>query len=218
MGMCGPIAFMLPLDRESSLKSTGQLSLYHLGRLTAYGMIGLAFGFLGRGLALFGFQQKLSLGIGLLMILLVLVPGRRLQGRRLFTPLHLALGKLRSSLGSTLKKRTPDAFLTIGLLNGFLPCGMVYMALLGALAMAAPLQGGLYMLLFGLGTVPMMSLVALSKGLIRPSLARGFKKLIPIFVVLIGILFILRGLGLGIPYVSPEAVQPHTVDTGMECP
>src|SRR5690606_136871 len=181
-------------------------------------MIGLAFGFLGRGLALFGFQQKLSLGIGLLMILLVLVPGRRLQGRRLFTPLHLAMGKLRSSLGSTLKKRTPDAFLTIGLLNGFLPCGMVYMALLGALAMAAPLQGGLYMLLFGLGTVPMMSLVALSKGLIRPSLARGFKKLIPIFVVLIGILFILRGLGLGIPYVSPEAVQPHTVDTRMECP
>jgi len=216
--MCGPIAFMLPLDRNSRLKGSAQLSLYHLGRLTAYGTIGLAFGFLGRGLALFGLQQKLSLGIGLLMVLLVLVPGRPRQGRRLFNPLHLALGKLRSALGDTLKKRTPDAFLTLGLLNGFLPCGMVYMALLGALAMAEPLQGGLYMLLFGMGTVPMMSLVAFSKGLLKPALARGFKKLIPIFVVLIGILFILRGLGLGIPYVSPAAIQPHTVGANIECP
>lgn len=218
LGMCGPIAFMLPLDRENRLRGWAQLSLYHLGRLTAYGTIGLAFGFLGRGLALFGFQQKLSLGIGLLMVLLVLVPGATFQGSRFMAPLHRGLGKLRSALGDTLGKRSPDAFLTLGLLNGFLPCGLVYMALLGALAMAAPLQGGFYMLLFGLGTVPMMSLVAFSKGLLKPSLARGFKKLIPIFVVLIGVLFILRGLGLGIPYVSPAAVQPHTVEAKIECP
>src|SRR5690606_14751460 len=159
LGMCGPIAFMLPLDREHVLKKSAQLSLYHLGRLIAYGCIGLAFGFLGKGLALFGFQQKLSIGIGILMILLVLFPGTLVQERRLLRPLHRVLGKLRTALGETLGKRTPDAFLALGFLNGFLPCGLVYMALLGALALAAPVQGGLYMMLFGLGTVPMMSTV-----------------------------------------------------------
>jgi sulfite exporter TauE/SafE len=91
------------------------------------------------------------------------------------------------------------------------------MALLGALALAGPVQGGLYMLLFGLGTVPMMSLVAFSKGMIKPTVVQGFKKLIPIFVVLIGLLFILRGLGLGIPYVSPQEVRPEMVTTQVEC-
>ncbi len=217
LGMCGPIAFMLPLDRENVLKKSAQLSIYHLGRLLAYGSIGLAFGFLGKGLALFGFQQKLSIGIGILMILLVLFPGKLFQERRLLRPLHRILGRLRSALGETLGKKTPDAFLTLGFLNGFLPCGLVYMALLGALALAGPVQGGLYMLLFGLGTVPMMSLVAFSKGMIKPTVVQGFKKLIPIFVVLIGLLFILRGLGLGIPYVSPQEVRPEMVTTQVEC-
>lgn len=218
LGMCGPIAFMLPLDRENVVKKSAQLSIYHIGRLIAYGCIGLAFGFVGQGLALFGFQQKLSIGIGILMILLVLFPGKWFQGQRLLRPLHRVLAKLRSALGETLGKRTPDAFLTLGFLNGFLPCGLVYMALLGALALAAPVQGGLYMMLFGLGTVPMMSLVAFSKGLLKPSIAQGFKKLIPIFVVLIGLLFILRGLGLGIPYVSPTGAHTETVTTDLECP
>lgn len=217
LGMCGPIAFMLPLDREHAVRKSAQLSLYHIGRLFAYGSIGLAFGFLGKGLSLFGFQQKLSIGMGVLMILIVLLPSKIFQGQRMLRPLQLALGKLRSSMGNTLKKRSPDAFLTLGLLNGFLPCGLVYMALLGALAMAAPLQGGLYMLLFGLGTVPMMSLVAFSKGMLQAKLAQRFKKLIPAFVVLVGLLFILRGLGLGIPYVSPKEVQPQTTAT-LECP
>lgn len=217
LGMCGPIAFMLPLERGNGIKRSLQLSLYHLGRLIAYGTIGLAFGLLGRGVSLFGFQQKLSMGIGILMIVLVLLPGRFLAGPRLFAPIHRLLGKLRALLGDTLKKRTPDAFLTIGLLNGLLPCGMVYMALLGALAMAGPIQGAGYMLLFGLGTVPMMSLVAISKGMIKAPWTVKIKKMIPIFVVLIGILFILRGMGLGIPYVSPKAVQPHTVGSNMEC-
>ena len=218
LGMCGPIAFMLPLDRENVLKKSAQLSLYHLGRLVAYGCIGLAFGFLGKGLALFGFQQKLSIGIGILMILLVLFPGTLVQERRLLRPLHRVLGKLRTALGETLGKRTPDAFLTLGFLNGFLPCGLVYMALLGALALAVPVQGGLYMMLFGLGTVPMMSTVAFSKGMLKASVIQGFKKMIPIFVVLIGVLFILRGMGLGIPYVSPKGMQPDRVTTEVECP
>lgn len=217
LGMCGPIAFMLPLDRANTLKKTSQLSIYHVGRLLAYGTIGLIFGFLGKGLSLFGIQQKLSIGIGILMIALVLVPGKYFNGHRMLGPVYSLLGKVKSKLGAELKKKTPDAFLTIGFLNGFLPCGLVYMALLGAIALGNPVQGGLYMMLFGLGTVPLMSLVAFSKGIFSNSIRNKVQRLIPVFVVIIGVLFIIRGLGLGIPYVSPKPAPTHSVTATIEC-
>lgn len=217
LGMCGPIAFMLPLDQSNMTKKTMQLSIYHFGRLLAYGIIGMLFGFLGKGLALFGIQQKLSIGIGVIMILLVLIPAKYLNGHKFLTPVYSLLGKVKSKLGGELKKKTPDAFLTIGFLNGFLPCGLVYMALLGAIAMGTPLKGGLYMMLFGLGTVPLMSLVVYSKGILGNSMKNKFRKLIPVFVVIIGVLFIVRGLGLGIPYVSPKPMATDSVTATIEC-
>lgn len=217
LGMCGPIAFMLPLDHSNTMKKTTQISIYHLGRLLAYGIIGVLFGLLGKGLALFGIQQKLSIGIGLLMIVLVLVPAKYLNGHKLLTPIYSIIGKVKSKLGAELKKKTPDTFLTIGFLNGFLPCGLVYMALLGAVAMGNAMEGGLYMMIFGLGTVPLMSVVVYAKGMIRGAIKAKIQKLIPVFVVIIGILFIIRGLGLGIPYVSPKAAPADAVTATIEC-
>ncbi|MBW8242017.1 sulfite exporter TauE/SafE family protein [Muricauda oceani] len=217
LGMCGPIAFMLPLDQRNNVKKTAQLSIYHFGRLLAYGIIGVLFGLLGKGLSLFGIQQKLSIGIGVLMIILVLMPGKYLNGHKLLSPVYSIIGKVKSKLGSELKKKTPDTFLTIGFLNGFLPCGLVYMALLGAIAMGNPLEGGFYMMIFGLGTVPLMSLVVYSKGMFSTSIKSKIQKLIPVFVVMIGILFIIRGLGLGIPYVSPKPAPTNSVTATIEC-
>ncbi|NDV15699.1 sulfite exporter TauE/SafE family protein [Muricauda sp. TY007] len=217
LGMCGPIAFMLPLDQSSNVKKTAQLSIYHFGRLLAYGIIGVLFGLLGKGLSLFGIQQKLSIGIGVLMIVLVLIPGKYLNGHKILSPIYSLIGKVKSKLGAELKKKTPDTFLTIGFLNGFLPCGLVYMALLGALAMGSAMEGGLYMMIFGLGTVPLMSLVVYSKGMFSTSIKSKIQKLIPVFVVIIGILFIVRGLGLGIPYVSPKVAPADSVSATIEC-
>lgn len=217
LGMCGPIAFMLPLDQTNQVKKTAQLSIYHFGRLLAYGVIGVLFGLLGKGLSLFGIQQKLSIGIGALMIVLVLVPTKYLNGHKLLTPIYSIIGKVKSKLGAELKKKTPDTFLTIGFLNGFLPCGLVYMALLGAIAMGSPVEGGLYMMIFGLGTVPLMSLVVYSRGMFNTSIKSKIQKLIPVFVVIIGVLFIVRGLGLGIPYVSPKQAPADAVSSTIEC-
>ena len=147
LGMCGPIAFMLPLDKRSNSKKIFQLSLYHLGRIFSYTLMGLAFGLVGKGLQLFGFQQKLSIVIGVVMILLVLVPSRYISKFSIAKPIYGIIGKVKARLGNELKKRTPDTFLTIGVLNGFLPCGLVYMALLGAIAMGNALSGSLYMAL-----------------------------------------------------------------------
>ncbi|MBO0342498.1 MAG: sulfite exporter TauE/SafE family protein [Bacteroidota bacterium] len=217
LGMCGPIAFMLPLDQNNNVKKTLQLSIYHIGRLLAYGVIGILFGLLGKGLSLFGIQQKLSIGIGVLMIVLVLIPAKYMNGHKLLSPIYSIIGKVKSKLGAELKKKTPDTFLTIGFLNGFLPCGLVYMALLGAIAMGSPLEGGLYMMIFGLGTVPLMSLVVYSRGMFSTSVKSRIQKLIPVFVVIIGILFIVRGLGLGIPYVSPKPAPTDSVTATIEC-
>ena len=216
VGMCGPIAFMLPLSREDRFRQWGQLGLYHGGRLFAYGLIGLVFGLIGQGLYLFGFQQKLSIAVGVVMILLVLIPGRVMRKWKVATPVYRLLGKVQSSLGAKLKEGNPDAFLSIGLLNGFLPCGLVYMALVGAMAMASAPMGGLYMMAFGLGTIPLMSVAALMGRYLKGQWLPLVRKWIPVFVVLIGVLFIMRGMGLGIPYISPPAPQSE-VGAAMEC-
>ncbi|GGG35474.1 membrane protein [Croceivirga lutea] len=218
LGMCGPIAFMLPLDKSNNTKKIFQLSLYHLGRIFSYALMGLAFGLVGKGLQLFGFQQKLSIVIGVFMILLVLIPSRYVSKFSITKPVYTIIGKVKSKLGNELKKRTPDTFLTIGVLNGFLPCGLVYMALLGAIAMGNAVSGSLYMAVFGLGTIPLMTTAVYFSTLFTPKTKAKFRKLVPVFVVLVGVLFIIRGMGLGIPYLSPAA--PSTVDmasSAIEC-
>ncbi|MEM9646930.1 MAG: sulfite exporter TauE/SafE family protein [Bacteroidota bacterium] len=217
LGMCGPIAFMLPLDHHNIAKKTSQVFTYHFGRMLAYGSIGVVFGFLGKGLSLFGMQQKLSIAMGVLMIVLVLIPAKTFNTNIVSKPVYRWLGKLKSRLGAELKKKTPDTFLTIGFLNGFLPCGLVYMALIGALAVGNPWQGGLYMVLFGMGTVPLMTATVFSRNLIGNSIKSRIRKLIPVFVILIGALFIIRGLGLGIPYMSPKQIQTPTASSTIEC-
>lgn len=216
VGMCGPIAFMLPVDRDSSFKKMVQIFIYHFGRLLAYGSIGLIFGLLGKGLYVFGLQQKLSIFIGIVMIVVVLMPSKIFQKYNVSKPLYKLISKVKSRLGKELKKRTPDTFLTIGFLNGFLPCGLVYMALFGAIAMGNAGQGALYMILFGVGTIPLMTVAVYFGSMLKGVNRKKVQQLIPVFVVVIGLLFILRGLGLGIPYVSPKPVV-EMVSTAVEC-
>ncbi len=216
VGMCGPIAFMLPVDHKQPIKKLGQVTIYHVGRLLAYGIIGLLFGFIGKGLYLFGVQQKLSIAIGAIMIILVLIPYKYLSRLSLSRPVYRFVGKIKSWLGETLKSKSPDTFLTIGFLNGFLPCGLVYMALLGAIASGDPATGALYMIIFGLGTVPLMTATVYFGSLLKGSLRQQIRKVIPVFIVIIGVLFILRGMGLGIPYISPKA-NMNMQTTEMEC-
>ncbi|WP_273565541.1 sulfite exporter TauE/SafE family protein [Maribacter halichondriae] len=216
IGMCGPIAFMLPVDRTNNTKKFGQIFIYHFGRLMAYGIIGLIFGLLGKGLYVFGIQQNLSIAIGILMILIVLIPYKTFGKYNLSKPIYKIISKVKNRLGQELKKKSPDTFLTIGFLNGFLPCGLVYMALFGAIAMGNAWQGSLYMILFGLGTIPLMTSAIYFSGILKDGLRRKVQKAIPVFVVIIGALFILRGMGLGIPYISPAPVA-EVVSAEMEC-
>lgn len=204
IGMCGPIAMMLPVERHNPAKKVMQIITYHLGRLTAYASIGLVFGLIGRGFYLAGIQQQLSIFIGMLMIIVVLIPERVFARYNFSKPIFRLISKMKAALGSQFKNRSYKSLFTIGLLNGLLPCGMVYVALFGAIAMQHAGLGILYMLLFGLGTIPMMSAVVYIQSFITVSVRNKIQKAIPYATVCIGALFVLRGLGLGIPYISPS--------------
>lgn len=216
IGMCGPIAFMLPVDRSNSLKKITQISTYHLGRLLAYAILGLVFGLVGKSLYLFGMQQQLSIAIGIVMIVIILIPAKTFNQYNFSKPIYKLIGKIKSGLGQALKRKSADTFLTIGFLNGFLPCGLVYMAVFASITMQSATNGSLYMVLFGLGTIPLMTAAIYIGKFLNSSLKQRIQKAIPVFVVIIGLLFIIRGLGLGIPYLSPAPIV-ETADGVIEC-
>lgn len=207
IGMCGPIAMMLPVDRSNPAKKVTQILSYHLGRISAYAAIGFVFGLLGKGFFMAGMQQKLSVIIGVLMIVAIVIPEKTFAQYNFSKPVFRLISKVKQALGNQFKKKSYQSLFTIGLLNGFLPCGMVYVALFGAIAMQSIGLGIFYMVLFGLGTVPLMSTVVYINSFLTVSIRNKIQKAIPYVVVLIGVLFILRGLGLGIPYVSPATMS-----------
>jgi sulfite exporter TauE/SafE len=203
-GMCGPIALALPLNRKNALtKIVGTLS-YNWGKMLTYGLLGLVFGLFGQGLMLAGFQQWVSIILGAIMIVSVFFPVL-FKNKALFDKLvsgfvSKMLGRLRSLFAIS----SYQSLFLIGLLNGLLPCGLVYIAIAGAIETQNALNGSIYMLAFGLGTAPMLSAIAYLSSSLSNRIRQKLNKIIPVFVVLIGILFILRGLNLGIPYISPK--------------
>lgn len=204
IGMCGPIAMMLPVDHKNPSKKALQILIYHLGRLTSYGILGLAFGLLGRGFYMAGIQQQLSIAVGVGMILIAIVPEKVLAHYNFSKPVYRLISKIKSSLGTQFKRKTPDAFFSIGLFNGLLPCGLVYAALFGAIAMQNVGLSISYMVLYGLGTIPMMSAVVYVSSLLSMPFRSKLQKAVPIVTIVIGVLFVLRGMGLDIAYISPS--------------
>jgi sulfite exporter TauE/SafE len=206
IGMCGPIAIALPLKENSWWTRVFSGSLYNIGRVITYMALGVVLGLLGMGLALWGVQRWVSVAAGTIMILSVLFPlfFRKLQVESV---IDRSLSGFKKFFGSMFGYRTYASTFFIGILNGFLPCGLVYIALAGAIVASSPLAGATYMLLFGLGTIPAMLAVSLLGNVFSLRFRSLIRKVIPFVIVLIGALFILRGLNIGIPYISPKMEQ-----------
>ena len=218
IGMCGPIAFLLPLNRKNKSKQALQLFSYHFGRIFMYALLGLVFGLVGNSFNLFGFQQQLSIGIGVLMIVSIIIPTKIFNRYNFSKPIYKLVSRVKSKMGQELKQKNPTTFFTIGYLNGLLPCGLVYMAVFGALAIGNAWQGSLYMAMFGLGTIPLMTTAIYLGNFLNKTIKQNILKVIPVFVVIIGLLFIIRGLGLGIPYLSPtKSVTIEQINSEINC-
>ena len=203
VGMCGPIALLIPLQRQHKGFRSLQLGAYFIGKTLTYALMGLLFGLVGEGVFIAEYQQEFSIFAGFLMILMGLFSLLHLRVKGLGTPLLKGFSLLKNALGKQLSKKTITSSLSIGFLNGFLPCGLVYTALFGALTMGNWWGSMTYMTVFGVGTIPLMLLLILLGDFLPLALRRRLNQWLPLVVILVGILFILRGLGLGIPYLSP---------------
>lgn len=216
VGMCGPIAMMLPIDQNNSFKKWSQIATYQLGRVVAYASLGLLFGVLGSGFFFAGFQQQLSILVGVLMILIAIIPEKKLAQYNFSKPIYKLISNVKTQLGLQFKNKSYKSLFLIGLFNGYLPCGMVYAALFGAMAMNHVFLGSLYMILFGLGTIPLMTVVVNLLKSTSFAFYTKIQKAIPIVIIFIGILFIVRGFGLNIPYVSPSSMNLH-IQSEVNC-
>ena len=203
VGMCGPLALSLPLNSDTVWDKFSGALLYNAGRIITYSVFGLLFGIIGKSAALFGYQQWLSILLGVLIIFFVILPKRV----SVFNNKNFITGffeNIRSGLGNLFVQKNYSSLFSIGLLNGLLPCGLVYMAVAGAVATGDIAKSILFMAFFGLGTLPMMWSIAFLGNYVGIGIRQKIRKVYPFMLLLMGSLLILRGLGLGIPYVSPE--------------
>ena len=204
IGMCGPIALALPVQSKSRFSFYSGRILYNLGRVITYSLMGFIIGLIGQRINLSRYQQIVSIALGIIILLSILLPS---SIKNYFIKLKLIQSVtkyIQSSIGTLFGRGNQSSLLSIGILNGFLPCGFVYMALAGALALGNVDKSILFMALFGLGTIPAMFTVSILTNLFGNNFRRKINRLIPIFAVLLAIIFILRGLNLGIPFISPK--------------
>lgn len=211
VGMCGPIALTLGLQAENKVKFISKNFTYQMGRVFTYTMLGLVLGIVGEGLKLTGYHQQISISLGVLMILMVLLPLGFKQGFVKFNFVAKLLQWVKMNLGKYLSRKNYSSLFVIGVLNGLLPCGAVYVALTAALATTSLIGSGLLMFSFGLGTLPFMFAIVYFGNFISINLRSKIAKISPIIIILVGSIFIVRGLGLEIPYLSPatDAIQLH---------
>ena len=205
-GMCGPLALALPGSGRLTCGFVAGRLAYNLGRIITYCLLGIVFGLLGRTLVLAGIQRWVSIALGTLL-LIGLFSSRVLVHR---APVSALVNELKARMGHLLAQRSFSSLLLLCVLNGLLPCGLVYVACAGAVASGGLGSGIAYMAGFGVGTVPIMLGIAMSGRLIPVPLRLQLRKAIPVSVFLLASLLILRGLGLGIPYVSPNLAGAST--------
>ena len=214
LGMCGPIALAVPSYAPTPRARWFSTLLLNGGRLVTYVLLGAAVGVLGLGMRLAGLQQAVTIAAGGLLLLSVLVPGalRRWSPQSAITT---GLGRLRARLARHLGRNAPEAIFLSGLLNGLLPCGLLYTALLGAATMGSTAESMLFMALFGLGTWPTLVALRMTGGSIGQVMRARLRRVAPALIAVVALLLILRGMELGIPYLSP--MPAASMASGAAC-
>ena len=215
VGMCGPLALSLPVSHKDDLSRISGGLIYNSGRILSYTSMGLIFGSFGNLIIAAKWQSSLSIVLGIIILLYLLFPKKYFHFSTA-TILSKPFMLLRQQLGKLFQSKKLSSLLFIGVLNGFLPCGLVYLALTSAVISASTMNGGMFMLFFGLGTFPMMFATVFLGNYLNQSLRQKMHKAVPALLFLMAVLLILRGMNLGIPFISPElsSAQPQRT---IEC-
>jgi uncharacterized protein len=215
VGMCGPLSLALPLHHLTAVKKFVSLLLYQAGRIITYSTIGLLFGLAGRRIYIAGYQQWFSIIMGIIVLSLAMLYfiQKKVVHLKLLNGFY---SFIQQQISRLLKSGSGiSGFLLLGMANGLLPCGMVYIALAATLSFTGVMQSVSFMAMFGAGTLPAMILVGYAGQWVKPQIRFTIRKLIPVFTALMGVLLILRGMDLGIPFISPQL--PHSTGPVIIC-
>ncbi len=201
--MCGPLMLGLPLQKSSHLKSALQVLLYQAGRVLVYVFMGVFVGWIGNSITVFVNHQMLSLSLGIVLVAFTFVQFSTRYSHRLNKIQYVMVAPISKLMGKIFG--LPFWGFFAGMLNGLIPCGMVYLALATALHTASVKGGATFMFLFGLGTTPLMLMIALGGVYLKKYITFNTQKLIPWFMFFMGVLLIFRSANLGIPFLSPNS-------------
>ncbi|MCO6460142.1 MAG: sulfite exporter TauE/SafE family protein [Saprospiraceae bacterium] len=213
IGMCGPLAVAMPWYAGEGY--WWKVVRYHLGRTLTYMCLGLCFGIIGNAFYIAGYQQALSVALGAIILLSILPKVFHFNLSRLKVARFNKLNQIVLNLfkrDAILKK--PMLF---GIVNGLLPCGLIYLAVVLAISTGSIWKSGVIMASFGLGTMPLFTAFLLGLNRVSLSFRHKINNFFPYLVLLTSILLILRGMNLGIPYVSPYLNVEGTTPAIIEC-
>ncbi len=199
IGMCGPIALAMPLQQKSRFSLLTNSLLYNFGRAITYGFLGIFIGIIGEGIVFAGLQRVLSILTGVMLLAMVFFSVNlesKIVSLPFFNQFYLHVKNL---LGKYLRKNTKETVLVIGLVNGLLPCGLVYLAMVGALSAESIVASSFYMFSFGLGTIPLMLFFLLVGKGTHQKYHFQLRRLYPAFLTLLAFWFIYRGAHFYLP-------------------
>lgn len=204
--MCGPISLLIPIDRQKNIKMILQNITYQLGRVFSYTILGLFFGIIGHSVSLIGLHKILSIGIGINILIYVFF-SKKILNNVIYINKYIIkiINIIQSYIVLFIRNKSFFSLFIVGLLNGFLPCGLLYIAIFTSISMGNVLSGVLFMLNFGIGTIPIMFTTAIVGNYIKYFIKNNITRfIIPITLCFVGILLFLRGSGLNIKYLSPS--------------
>lgn len=215
VGMCGPLALALPFSAFNGSKKWVAILLYNIGRVISYASIGLLVGLIGRGINWFGLTQIISILLGSIILISVIVP---VMFKKVKITMPFAFNSFQiKALQFIMKKQQIGWMFVAGIMNGLLPCGLVYMAIAAAVVAGTVQSAVLFMIFFGLGTIPAMMFIVVLGEQMPFRIKQNIKKLVPVLSLVIGVLLVLRGLNLNIPFLSPYQSENLSGVNTVEC-
>lgn len=219
VGMCGPLALMLPINDNSKTSIIVGRLLYNAGRITTYIALGFLLGSIGLAASIKGFQKELSIATGVIILATVILSAGKKQKAKAYELTTTFTSPLRGLLKKLFSKKSHLSLFFIGMVNGLLPCGFVYIAIAGALATGNQLSGTVYMMLFGFGTMPVMFFISTSTSLLSLKWRSLLNRFTPVAAIVIALLLIYRGAQTERSCCSKKQSQsfiPHNKNNGVK--
>jgi sulfite exporter TauE/SafE len=201
IGMCGPLVMSIHKSGGTNKPNPLYQFAYHIGKILSYVLIGILFGAMGQTFNLFLSQQKLSIAIGVSFILFFLFG--KIKSTSFSSSLTSKILTVTRFFSQLVEGKSILKMFFTGIGNGFLPCGFVYAAAVASIATGKILDSALFMIGFGIGTIPALTSVIYFFRLLPEKAKSLFNGIYNYLLIIVGILLILRGLNLGIPYISP---------------